>query len=329
MKKILLLMMMLLLVSCGSSNTANETPPEPEVVEEVFLAKVNEEIISVETFDKYYAMQSYDFEKEFGESVWDIEQDGKTMREIRQDQTLDYLIRVVLIENYLAGKGEFATEDVINSAYDRYMASIENDSEIKTYFEEKGLDEAFLKRFIEDQYYLRLYEDQLLDEISDDPKTQDMLFTDKVIRYKVRHILLDSQESLTEVESLLNDEENPADFSDMARLYSIHPTSAVKGGDLGYMLVGTMPSAFEEMVLNIEPYTVSESVQTEYGFHLIFVDDKQMLQDMIESGMPEDEIDTYKAAIIERYAALEIVNRFEKMKSVATIEVNKELLDER
>lgn len=329
MKKIILLMMMLLLVGCNSNNTGENQTSEVEAVEEVFLAKVNDEIISVETFDKYYAMQSYDFEKEFGESVWDIEQDGKTMREIRQDQTLDYLIRVVLIENYLAGKGEFATEEVIDSAYDRYMESIKGDTVIQAYFEEKGLDETFLKRFIEDQYYLRLYEEELLDEISEDPKTQEMLFTDKVIRYKVRHILLDSKEALTEVQSLLNDEENPADFSDMARLYSIHPTSAVKGGDLGYMLIGTMPDAFEEMVLNIEPYTVSDSVETEYGYHLIFVDDKQMLQDMIESGMLEDEIETYKAAIIERYAALEIVNRFEQMKSVATIELRKEMLNER
>jgi parvulin-like peptidyl-prolyl isomerase len=330
MKKIMILIMLLLLVGCSNEEPVVTTEvTEEEPVEEVYLAKVNGEIISIETFDKYYAMQSYDFEKEFGESVWDIEQDCKTMREIRQDQTLDYLIRVVLIEDYLKGKGDLVDPEVIDTAYDRYMESIKNDNEIQAYFEANGIDQAFLKRFLEDQYYLRLYEEQLLEEISNDPKTQDLLFTDKVIRYKTRHILLDSQDTLNEVLALLNDEENPADFSDMARLYSIHATSAVKGGDLGYMLVGTMPGEYEKVALEIEPYTVSEPIQTEYGFHLIFVDDRQMLQDMIESGMPEDEINSYKADVIKKYAATEIIRLFDEMKAGADIEANKEILNER
>lgn len=330
MKKIMILIMLLLLVGCSNEEPVVTTEAvEEEPVKEVYLAKVNGEIISIETFDKYYAMQSYDFEKEFGESVWDIEQDGKTMREIRQDQTLDYLIRVVLIEDYLKNKGDLVDSALIDSTYDRYMESIKNDNEIQAYFEANDIDQTFLKRFLEDQYYLRIYEEQLLEEIGNDPKTQDMLFTDKVIRYKTRHILLDSQETLNEVLALLNDEENPADFSDMARLYSIHATSAVKGGDLGYMLVGMMPAEYEEVALTIEPYTVSEPIQTEYGFHLIFVDDRQMLQDMIESGMPEDEINSYKADIVKKYAATEIVRLFDEMKNGAEIDLNKEILNER
>lgn len=330
MKKIMILIMLLLLVGCSNEEPVVTTEAvEEEPVKEVYLAKVNGEIISIETFDKYYAMQSYDFEKEFGESVWDIEQDGKTMREIRQDQTLDYLIRVVLIEDYLKNKGDLVDSALIDSTYDRYMESIKNDNEIQAYFEANDIDQTFLKRFLEDQYYLRIYEEQLLEEIGNDPKTQDMLFTDKVIRYKTRHILLDSHETLNEVLALLNDEENPADFSDMARLYSIHATSAVKGGDLGYMLVGMMPVEYEEVALTIEPYTVSEPIQTEYGFHLIFVDDRQMLQDMIESGMPEDEINSYKADIVKKYAATEIVRLFDEMKNGAEIDLNKEILNER
>ncbi len=329
MKKIILiLIVMMLLVGCSKNDPNNLSGAEQEDVPNTSVVIVNDKEISIEMFNKYYAMQSYDFEKEFGASVWDIEQDGKTMKEIRQDQTLDYLIRIALIESYINDKNLKVNGTVIDEAYGRYMDSIKNDAEIKTYFEEKGIDETFLKQFLQDQYYLRIYSDQRLEEISNDPKTQEALFTDKYIRYKTRHILLDSQETLNEVLSLLNDEEDPADFSDMARLYSIHATSAVKGGDLGYILVGNMPEAYEKVALEIEPYTVSEPVQTEYGFHLIFVDDRQMLQDMIDTGMPEEEIEGYKADIIKDYAAQEMLRIYNEMESQAVIEMHKELLNE-
>ena len=329
MKKIILiLIVMMLLVGCSKNDPNNLSGAEQEDVPNTSVVIVNDKEISIEMFNKYYAMQSYDFEKEFGASVWDIEQDGKTMKEIRQDQTLDYLIRIALIESYINDKNLKVNGTVIDEAYGRYMDSIKNDAEIKTYFEEKGIDETFLKQFLQDQYYLRIYSDQRLEEISNDPKTQEALFTDKYIRYKTRHILLDSQETLNEVLSLLNDEEDPADFSDMARLYSIHATSAVKGGDLGYILVGNMPEAYEKVALEIEPYTVSEPVQTEYGFHLIFVDDRQMLQDMIDTGMPEEEIEGYKSDIIKDYAAQEMLRIYNEMESQAVIEMHKELLNE-
>jgi len=319
----------MLLIGCSNDDPDNTSDVDQvEDVPNTSIVVVNDKEISIDLFYKYYAMQSYDFEKEFGASVWDIEQDGKTMKEIRQEQTLDYLIRIALIESYIEDKNLEVNGTIIDEAYGKYMESIKNDAEIKTYFEENGIDESFLKQFLQDQYYLRIYSDLRLEEITNDPKTQDVLFTDKYIRYKTRHILLDSQESLNEVLSLLNDEENPADFSDMARLYSIHATSAVKGGDLGYILVGNMPEAYEKVALEIEPYTVSEPVQTEYGYHLIFVDDRQMLQDMIDTGMPEEEIDGYKADIIKDYAAQEMLRIYNEMEAQAVIIPHKELLNE-
>jgi len=331
MKKIILIliMMMMLLIGCSKDDPDNTSDADQvEDVPNTSIAVVNDKEISIDLFYKYYAMQSYDFEKEFGASVWDIEQDGKTMKEIRQDQTYDYLIRIALIESYIEEKNLEVNGTVIDEAYEKYMDSIKNDAEIKMYFEENGIDESFLKQFLQDQYYLRIYSDLRLEEITNDPKTQEVLFTDRYIRYKTRHILLDSQEVLNEVLSLLNDEENPADFSDMARLYSIHATSAVKGGDLGYILVGNMPEAYEKVALEIEPYTVSEPVQTEYGYHLIFVDDRQMLQDMIDTGMPEEEIDGYKADLIKDYAAKEMLRIYNEMESKAVIVPHKELLNE-
>lgn len=331
MKKTILLLLLLLLVGCSNDTPNNESNPTTDsVVEEVkdTVALVNGEKISVETFKKYYAMQSYDFEKEYGESVWNIEQDGKTMKEIRQEQTIDYLIRVSLIEKYVLDKGITVDESAIEEAYTKYMDSIKNDEEIQAYYTENGIDKEFLQGFLEDQYYLRLYDNVILDEVTNDPETQSMLFDDQYIRYKTRHILVDTEEKLNEVLAVLNDEENPMDFSDAARLYSIHSTSAVEGGDLGYRVIGNMPAAYEAVALTIEPYVASEPVETEYGYHIIFVDDRQMLKDMIEIGMPEAEINKYKSEIIRNFAASETVRIYNEMKDQASITTDLELLNE-
>lgn len=297
---------------------------------EEILAKVNNEIITVEDFNKYYAMQSYDFEKEYGVDVWNIEQDGKTMKEIRQDQTIDYLIRVSLIKNYVTKNG-FVIEDVIiNEAYDKYMTSNEDDEKIKLYFEENGLNKSFLKKFLKDQLYLRVYQDQILEEIHNDSAKLESLFVGKYVRYKTSHILVEHEDKakLEGIRSQIVAEEDPADFSLMARENSIHSTSAVRGGDLGYVTVGNMPKAYEEAALSIELYTVSEIVETEYGYHLIFVEDRQMISDMVESGMPEDEINGYKEEIINKYASDEFVSVFDEMKSKATIAIFKEMISQ-
>lgn len=322
-KYIIILMAAALLVGCNNDdgNTAPDTEVVTQVEENAFIT-VNGSTLQKETFDKYYAMQSYDFEKEYGKDIWSVEQDGKTMREIRQTQTIDYLLRVTLIEDYIEENNIDVDSAIIDEAYVKYMDSIKSDDEILMYYEENGLDEVFLKRFLKDQYILRIYQEELLTQISNDPEVQTLLFEDKFIRYKTRHILVKDETQIDEILALLNDEENPSDFSDVARLYSIDSTSAVKGGDLGYKLIGSMPEAYEQVALTVEPYTVSEMVETEFGYHIIFVDDRQMLIDMIDSGMLEEEIETYKSEIIKNFAAGEIVRMFEAMKASATITID-------
>lgn len=330
MKKTILLLLLLLLVGCSKETPVNESGVTVDQVEEAkdTVATVNGEKISINDFKKYYAMQSYDFEKEYGEGVWKIEQDGKTMKEIREEQTIDYLIRLELIKKFVISKGFEVAPIDIEEAYINYMKSIKDDEEIKAYYLENELDETFLKRFLEDQYFLRLYNQVILDDVTNDPSTQSMLFDSQYIRYKTRHILVEDEETLNEVLAILNDEENPSDFSDVARLYSIHSTSAVEGGDLGYRVIGNMPAAYEAVALTIEPYTASEAVETEYGYHIIFVDDRQMLQDMIDIGMPEDEINKYKSEIINNFAASETVRLFNEMKEQADISIDLSLVNE-
>ncbi len=85
---------------------------------------------------------------------------------------------------------------------------------------------------------------------------------------EVRHILLPTEEEAREVLALLD---NGADFGELARSRSLDESARGNGGDLGFFGRGEMVDAFEAAAFAAEAGAVVGPVQTEYGFHVIQV----------------------------------------------------------
>lgn len=73
-------------------------------------------------------------------------------------------------------------------------------------------------------------------------------------------------------------------FEDLAREYS-EDTTAAAGGDLGFFGRGEMVKEFEDAAFALEPGEVSGIVRTQFGFHIIRVDQKVPANE--EEGTPE------------------------------------------
>lgn len=65
------------------------------------------------------------------------------------------------------------------------------------------------------------------------------------------------------------------DFAALAKEYSQDPGSAVRGGDLGYFERGQMVGPFDQAAFSMKAGDVSELVETNFGFHIIKIADKQ------------------------------------------------------
>lgn len=86
-----------------------------------------------------------------------------------------------------------------------------------------------------------------------------------------RHILVDSEAKAVELKGQID---SGTDFADVAREHSSCP-SGQKGGDLGNFKMGQMVPEFDAVIFGDLPIgQVSEPVKTQFGYHLIQVQNR-------------------------------------------------------
>lgn len=89
--------------------------------------------------------------------------------------------------------------------------------------------------------------------------------------FDASHILVESEEEAKALKTQLDD---GADFAELARENSTGP-SGPDGGALGWFGKGQMVPEFEAAVIALEKGQVSDPVQTQFGWHLVKLNDKR------------------------------------------------------
>ncbi|MGR3412034.1 MAG: peptidylprolyl isomerase [Paracoccus sp. (in: a-proteobacteria)] len=90
--------------------------------------------------------------------------------------------------------------------------------------------------------------------------------------YNAAHILVETEEEAKEIKAQLDD---GGDFGALAEQHSTGP-SGPNQGDLGWFSADQMVAPFAEAVAAMEPGSVSAPVQTEFGWHLIKLNETRM-----------------------------------------------------
>lgn len=100
-----------------------------------------------------------------------------------------------------------------------------------------------------------------------------------------RHILIgtaptssaaDTQAALKKIQEVKAKAAAPnADFAQLVKEYSTDETTKNRGGDLGFFQKGMMVPEFEKAAFELKTGQVSEPVKTQYGYHLIKVEERK------------------------------------------------------
>ncbi len=123
------------------------------------------------------------------------------------------------------------------------------------------------------------------------------------------HILVETHE---EARAIAGRAEAGEDFAGLARDHSIGP-SAPGGGDLGWFGPGVMVPEFEAATWALAPGEVAEPVETQFGWHVIMLQDRRTLEVPPFTEMEQ--------SLREDLVRQTITDDLERLRSSASIEI--------
>lgn len=126
--------------------------------------------------------------------------------------------------------------------------------------------------------------------------------------FSAAHILVATED---EAKELITKLEGGADFAELAKEFSTGP-SGPGGGDLGWFGPGMMVKPFEDAVMVLEKGAVSAPVQTQFGWHVVKLNDTRMV------GAPE--LDEVRAELVSQIENDAVEAALQTLLDGATIE---------
>ncbi len=188
--------------------------------------------------DEDFALAEADFSQELAQMPEDK----------RRSVLIDVLVDMELLAGAAIAEGLDKTE-----AFDRRLAFLRTRALRNAYVEANILN-AITDEAIEAEYQEQIKSFQ--------PQTE----------VRARHILVVKKE---EAEAIITELGSGTEFAALAKQKSTGP-SGPNGGDLGYFTKGKMVPEFEQAAFALEKGAYSkEPVQTQFGWHVIMVEDKR------------------------------------------------------
>ncbi|RKD20955.1 hypothetical protein BET04_08785 [Caminicella sporogenes] len=282
------------------------------------VAKVNGVKITKEDFEKNFSIVEKSYSKWYGEDIWSQEIDGKTLLTIVKQQILDKLITEELILQEAKKMGIKIDSEKVEEKYKDFSKQLESNKELKKFYEEKNIDENFIKKQIKMELYLKEFRNKIFEQagLNDEKKLQELI-KNYPIKVRARHILVKDEKL---AKDLLKRIKAGEDFAQLAKEYSEDPGSKEKGGDLGYFSRGVMVPEFEEAAFSLKKGEVSDLVKTRFGYHIIKTEEIKTIEDLIKDGLEKEQIEKEKKIAIDYIKESKYNEKIKELKENAKIE---------
>ena len=239
-----------------------------------------------------------------------------------KSEVLESLIDRELLFQESKKKGIQVKSDAVSDQLQKIQQRYPNKEEFQKLLSNMGLTESDVQAQIERGMAIQKLIDK---EVTEKIKVSDeetKAFYDKnpqlfqqPEQIKASHILIKVQadapadqkaEARKKIEDVQQKVKKGEDFATLAKTYSEGP-SGPKGGDLGYFRRGQMVKPFEEVAFSLKPDETSEIVETQFGYHLIKVNDKKPakkmtyaeVKDRLNEHLKKQKTDSEASAYIE------------------------------
>lgn len=215
---------------------------------------------------------------------------------------------------------ERQTRDFATLAIKAHPEQVEvSADEVKAYYDEHASE--FMTPEQVQVEYVELKKDAFFDQVEVADADVQAAYEKEIANLgeqrKASHILLEAGGQMSDEQAKAKLEELKAridkgeDFATLAREFSQDPGSAGNGGDLGFAGKGVYDKAFEDALFSLQKGQVSAPVKSEFGWHLIRLDDVQAAE------VPS--LDSLRPQLVRELKAQQVEQRF--------VEASKQLED--
>ncbi|WP_246169718.1 peptidylprolyl isomerase [Alkalibaculum sporogenes] len=237
-----------------------------------------EELVKDEFYYRLSQMEFFYFAN-YGTGMPTDEESVKTIySQIQDEMATAYLIR----QDANKQKINIANEDIEKSKEDIKSQYVElvGEEQLSTYLDNYYLTDKRFDEIIGIDAQTRLYEDAIKENLE-----KDTTITEKEIQesydankasyntstVSAKHILTESEEFANEISKEITDAKS---FEAAFEKYKDHE-EVKEASDLGEFNYGDMVSDFADAALGLEKGEVSKPVQSEFGYHIIYVYEKE------------------------------------------------------
>lgn len=235
---------------------------------------------------------------------------------VEKELVLEQMVNQIVLLHEADKKGITADDIEVENLVQEQINSIKamfSEEELETQLVQQGITFEGLEMQMRDEYKKSLIINKLINESV--LQKEEILIPEQI---KAAHILVETLEEANEV--LVELEGN--DFGEVAKERSIGP-SAPNGGDLGWFGKGQMVKEFEDIAFSLSPGDVSEPVQTQFGYHVIKIEDKKTAETKLLSDLTPEEKDGVLGKIQEL-----VDSYIQDLKSKTDIQIFNEVLNE-
>ncbi|MGM0420836.1 MAG: peptidyl-prolyl cis-trans isomerase [Bacillota bacterium] len=257
---------------------------------ENIAAVINGEEIMMQQIDEYInvndvLMTVFQANQEFGQLIVQSEAGQELINEYRK-MKFDEFLSYYLLQQEVEAQGIEMTEEDKDIFFQEHVDLIlaqnnMTEEQMVSILQQQGMEsmEEYKELFLEmNEQELLIYalQQETIGEIEISEEDMKEYYDNNLHRFEmesgieVSHILLDSEEEAEEVIARL---EAGEDFSELAQEVSVGP-SAEAGGELGLVTEQTQfDPTFKEAAFALEEGEVSDVVSTEFGYHVIKVNE--------------------------------------------------------
>lgn len=317
------------------------------------IIKVNNDKITQGQFDEMFDKQANNgMMKALG---IDIKNDKNNfMYLLIKERVINELIIKSLLDQEIAKRGIKVTNEDVDNAIKEIVDKLGSKEQLDNILKQNNISSAQFKDDLKNEVKMKKLAKELGSSSVSDAEAKD--FYNKNIdkfkhpeRVRASHILISvNPEEITEI--IKSDEKNkslddaavkakvaeemkakeakanqlfaelkndPSQFAKLAKENSEDPTSAVKGGDLGFFAAEEMVPEFSKAAFSTKPNTIHDKiVKSQYGYHIIMVTDRATA-----GTDPYEKVQNDIKGYLENQKQLELIDKLtDSLKKQAKIE---------